>query len=654
MVEALRPFLLGLVLLNLLFVQLTDSVQTTLLLPLYGLSIAAPWLVRLQRHLLYRVVWNLSVVVIFGLLLRHALTTGLLHMLEDGLLLAALCQVHLLNNVGTRQKPDLMFFNSFLIAFITSFFSQDLGWSLTFLAYAALLLPALQLYTVLRDDRVTAPGTIRAVLRDSAPRTLVALAATALAFAVWPRDFQRPGWLGLAGSTMLQVGFGDELRLDRSGPATLSVREVMRIRPPQPDRMLVPTHWRGATFVNFDGVAWTTIADGANTDGNATDLPWQRISPLQWHRPSVHPAEPLEVRLHDLDGQRLFLPLEAGELQNDDEHDAALAYAFTDGTVGWERQFERNYQSQPVRYRVRIAAADPRRPLRTSPFAEQRLRLLDPAELPEALIALAHQLRDLQPPGADAATVAESCRSWLAQNRHYALPGTADAAANLTAFVLNSGGGHCEYFAATLAALLRLQGIACRVATGYLATEWDADKHEVVVRRRDAHAWVEVLLPGRGWITCDATPAADLAVARASATDSVWDKTLSLLSQWWHAVSAFDGKTRDALLIWLIAAPGDALALLFAHPLETTAGGLLLCGVLLLRRRLRRHAPAAVLALRAAARAAGLRPAPGETPRELLARATAAAGLPPPRLAALVQATATHEAARYGDGTAGR
>ena len=41
----------------------------------------------------------------------HASSTGLEHLLEDGLLLAALCQVHLLNNVGSRQQPDLVFLN---------------------------------------------------------------------------------------------------------------------------------------------------------------------------------------------------------------------------------------------------------------------------------------------------------------------------------------------------------------------------------------------------------------------------------------------------------------------------------------------------------------------------------------------------------------
>ena len=66
--------------------------------------------------------------------LRLALTSGAAHLLEDGLLLATLAQVHLLNNVGRLQKPDILFFNSFLIAIVTSFLSVDVGYSIVFLA----------------------------------------------------------------------------------------------------------------------------------------------------------------------------------------------------------------------------------------------------------------------------------------------------------------------------------------------------------------------------------------------------------------------------------------------------------------------------------------------------------------------------------------
>ena len=136
MPDCLHPLLLLLTLLDLGFVQATDIVSFQGLLPLWLLAAGSPWLRSLQRFLSYRIAWNLGVLVVFSLLVRHATTTGLLHMLEDGLLLAVLCQVHLLNNVGERQRPDLIFFNSFLITFVTSFFAPDLSWSVLFVRYA--------------------------------------------------------------------------------------------------------------------------------------------------------------------------------------------------------------------------------------------------------------------------------------------------------------------------------------------------------------------------------------------------------------------------------------------------------------------------------------------------------------------------------------
>ena len=149
-----------------------------------------PLLARWRRRIWYRITWNVAVLCAFTFLLQHAINTGLLHMLEDGLLLAALCQVHLMNNIGPRQKPDLLFFNSFLIAFVTSFFSRDLAWSLCFLAYVVVLVPALQIYVTLGHLASPPRGSTRALLADSAKRTAVAVLATASLFLLWPRDFQ--------------------------------------------------------------------------------------------------------------------------------------------------------------------------------------------------------------------------------------------------------------------------------------------------------------------------------------------------------------------------------------------------------------------------------------------------------------------------------
>ncbi|MCK5944943.1 MAG: DUF4129 domain-containing protein [Planctomycetes bacterium] len=69
-------------------------------------------------------------------------------------------------------------------------------------------------------------------------------------------------------------------------------------------------------------------------------------------------------------------------------------------------------------------------------------------------------------------------------------------------------------------------------------------------------------------------------------------------------------------------------------------------GVWWLRRRRRADAPRSILELERALRAAKLALRPGETPRELLARAVAA-GVASEQLAAVREAAAAHERDRY-------
>jgi hypothetical protein len=54
--------------------------------------------------------------------------------------------------------------------------------------------------------------------------------------------------------------------------------------------------------------------------------------------------------------------------------------------------------------------------------------------------------------------------------------------------------------------MLRTQGFQARLATGFFGGERVGD--EYLVRAGDAHAWTHVLVPGRGFVTVDATPPA--------------------------------------------------------------------------------------------------------------------------------------------------
>ncbi|MCP3920558.1 MAG: transglutaminase domain-containing protein [bacterium] len=73
---------------------------------------------------------------------------------------------------------------------------------------------------------------------------------------------------------------------------------------------------------------------------------------------------------------------------------------------------------------------------------------------------------------------------------------------------LDRGSGYCTYFASAAALMLRTDGIAARLATGFLARTWSEEDGAWIARERDAHAWLEVHFEGVGWMTFDATPIA--------------------------------------------------------------------------------------------------------------------------------------------------
>jgi hypothetical protein len=77
-------------------------------------------------------------------------------------------------------------------------------------------------------------------------------------------------------------------------------------------------------------------------------------------------------------------------------------------------------------------------------------------------------------------------------------------------FLRQRRGGHCEMFASAFVMLCRAQGIPARYVGGYYAHEWNGFGKFLTVRACDAHAWTEVFIHGKGWITTDPTPAAPL------------------------------------------------------------------------------------------------------------------------------------------------
>jgi transglutaminase-like putative cysteine protease len=85
--------------------------------------------------------------------------------------------------------------------------------------------------------------------------------------------------------------------------------------------------------------------------------------------------------------------------------------------------------------------------------------------------------------------------------------------------------GFCQYYASTMAVILRDLGVPTRIAQGFLPGSRDLNAATETVLFSNAHAWVEVYFPGYGWLPFDPTGSlsqiAPLPTGNATASASI-------------------------------------------------------------------------------------------------------------------------------------
>ncbi len=115
-------------------------------------------------------------------------------------------------------------------------------------------------------------------------------------------------------------------------------------------------------------------------------------------------------------------------------------------------------------------------------------------------------------------------------------------------FVSNHKTGHCQYFASTMAMMLRSLNVPSRIVLGFRPSDFNSSGVYFLVRQRHAHAWVEAYLPteslkdagidlpqgiGPGaWLRLDPTPGGEGSNAGGSIRSS--QGQLESLQQFWQ------------------------------------------------------------------------------------------------------------------------
>jgi transglutaminase-like putative cysteine protease len=106
-------------------------------------------------------------------------------------------------------------------------------------------------------------------------------------------------------------------------------------------------------------------------------------------------------------------------------------------------------------------------------------------------------------------------------------------------FLFEKRQGWCQYFASAGALLLRLEGVPTRFVSGFRLRSGLLRGGHYVVREADAHAWIEVWLPGTGWAEADPTPSAGYEAAHGGLDEGwlaqAWERVRGLVSRVWAA-----------------------------------------------------------------------------------------------------------------------
>ncbi len=351
------------------------------------------------------------------------------------------------------------------------------------------LLPVALLRAELHDTDMVVPRQLEAFVGVGAALL------TGLLFVVLPR--LDGGYISRGQSSGSR--FPDDVTLGIDGLLSDDGAEVMRLRVTNAEGHPVPGpfHVRGRGLDRFDGTRWSVTRPPEPVSWGTT---WDRRA---------------EVELEPVGGDLLFgLP-------------DLLRIEGVGARQGPGGAFTARTLSRVTTYRAysRVVPFDDVDATDVSAWLQ--LPEVDPRVRPLAWT--------VAPGETDPVEVARALSAWLGTNYTYVDTPPPPEGDPLAWFLFDARAGHCEYFASALVILLRERGIPARIATGFYSGELGEDGF-IVVRRGNAHAWVEVRT-NEGWATLDPTPASDMPVVDGSALGARLD---AILASWYRDVVEYD------------------------------------------------------------------------------------------------------------------
>lgn len=305
------------------------------------------------------------------------------------------------------------------------------------------------------------------------------------------------------------------------GPLRLSDELVMEVE------ALKGRYWRAVVFDKYSSAGWTaTNTSTVDLEGGNPTIPGfsqstdALRSQVAQNYTIIIPggniifaaAQPLQVTMPI----RLLMAGPAKEQPDATETAMAQVYAKTQLYSG-QRYSVTSAVSHADEQSLRAAGAD------YPEYIREHYTAL-PGTVPDRVAALAEQLTAGLETPYDKARAIESYLRSIRYDEN--IPGPRPGEDGVDYFLFREQAGYCDYYASSMAVMLRSLGVPARLAQGYSQGELNENRGVYEVRQRNAHTWVEVYFPGYGWIEFEPT-AAEPAIERPPTPSGTEDTSTS-------------------------------------------------------------------------------------------------------------------------------
>ena len=391
--------------------------------------------------------------------------------------LVAACVLKLLEMKNRRDGHIVIFLSYFLLA-VGFLFEQGIVAGISGVLVVWLITTAL---VALHQNHHQRDKLRSSGARLSGAILLVSLPFMLVIYLVFPRF--GPLWSVGLQSDQARTGLSDSM--SPGDIANLSQSDELAFRVSFKEDQVPPRnqwYWRALILDSYDGRSWQPIG--------SIDTEW---APQSWKPPAgAEGVLEYEIIQEATDQKWLFALRGVAAIEKGT------------GMTADDRLVSRRHVYQRKRYSVK---SWPQVSLDENGLSRRAYRRYTqmPADTNPRAVAWAKQLA--QQVSSSEEFIQAVWNHFRQQNYFYTLKPPTLGDNDIDAFLFDTQRGFCAHYSGAMTFLARAVGIPARVVAGYQGGEWNEEEKYLTVRQYDAHAWIEVWYPGKGWTRVDPTAA---------------------------------------------------------------------------------------------------------------------------------------------------